>query len=512
VALWSAKLHSRLKPRTHLLLEPEDKFYGPCLKPLLEAPDSKYRLVPKSGLVWGHLESALSEHLPLQQSYKTDDPRLEEENNTLLVIANIGYHPAKAYAGFASLSMLVLNQFMSAMRSHTLFERYGLVRVLVWTGDAERRVLLPVQIHSRRKTALETEFSCSIREIASSTEPARYRREKSQDVATARTVLEKMQEAGIKTPPGRESILLSYIAEQDEANNKKRSASIGDSITRNGRKLAQFEADYAAGKFSKYNVDPDVDTSEFLDDPNLYTPEYLYLTKLRSNYKRNISMDENAHHRIREVLDLMELERKIFRAKEEGEDVEADENQLKESYQSWRDHILYGLSDTDQRSVLYILDNKLAFESEPPLLLWDRRDIEPLRVESNEFYPSKPMCLLDMQPRSLKPGLRKGRGTQDVLEFLLGNLYIQPAQSMKKGLASLWPGAYEWLVAECPSLTNPLKGGCIDLEMIRVRCMTIEMVEEMVEAWDRWPFKPTKYELVSRMGASGHEVADYEED
>ena len=37
---------------------------------------------------------------------------------------------------------------------------------------------------------------------------------------------------------------------------------------------------------------------------------------------------------------------------------------------------------------------------DPPLLMWDRRNAEPILAEDDEFYHlNKPMALLDFQPQ-----------------------------------------------------------------------------------------------------------------
>lgn len=52
--VWSSALHEVLKPRTHVLMEPDHEFFQPMLQPLLDA-DSSYKLVPKSGINWKHV-------------------------------------------------------------------------------------------------------------------------------------------------------------------------------------------------------------------------------------------------------------------------------------------------------------------------------------------------------------------------------------------------------------------------------------------------------------------------
>src|ERR1700677_3313119 len=84
--VWSSALHDFLKPRTHILMEPDHASYKPLLKPLLDAEGSTYKFIPKSGVIWSSLQEALSpELLPCQKTLDHGDSRLEEPNHTLLL-------------------------------------------------------------------------------------------------------------------------------------------------------------------------------------------------------------------------------------------------------------------------------------------------------------------------------------------------------------------------------------------------------------------------------------------
>ena len=197
--MWSSTLHNFLKPRTHILMEPDYDSYKPMLQPLLDAEDSTYKLVPKSGLSWDSLLETLSpEHLPHQEALERRDPRLEEPNNTLLLVANLGFHPKKAYRGFNSITNLVLYQLLSAARSHSLIHKYGLIRMILWVDDEAKRSVLPRNVLRRRKAAVEAELTCSdINEIASSTDFAEpIVRDDGLDLDSSRATLERMEEEG----------------------------------------------------------------------------------------------------------------------------------------------------------------------------------------------------------------------------------------------------------------------------------------------------------------------------
>src|SRR2546421_12508282 len=108
------------------------------------------------------------------------------------------------------------------------------------------------------------------------------------------------------------------------------------------------------------------------------------------------------------------------------------------------------------------------------------------------------MTLLDFQPKALSQNLRqKGNDYQyDYFEQILGNLFIQPTRNIVQALESLAPGASEALIPQCPSLSDPKVGGMRDLYKLRVRSLNAKILEELAEAWIKWPFRPTKTEMM----------------
>jgi transcription factor 1 len=445
--IWSSKLHDYLKPRNHILLEPDEVLYRPLLKPLLDSPNSKYTLIPKSGIVWRHLEEVLTKNnLPFQEPLERDDPRLEQPNNSLLVVANLGFYPRRPYRGFSSMSQLVIHQLLSSVVTNSLFQQYGRVRMLIWIGDNEASKVLPKSIMVRRKSSIEAEVTCeSIREIASSTKTnATFGRDVSLELDSVARVIGKMEKAGVKVLSHRESDALKEFKER--VSNQ---------------------------------------------------PEKLLAPKLQDL--------------INEYFSIKELQKSWFLSNDEVERAE-----LMEILTTKRDAFNDTLEDTDKISVGKItiaIDNRVATQLEPPLLLWDRREEEPLKVHPKEFYPHQGMTLLDLQPKALWPVLRKNQPENfETFEFIISQLMMMPGQPLKKGLESLAPGAFEWLVDKCPLLSDPTKGGSLDPGEIRVRMLTLDMMKQIIEAWVDWPFRPTRYELISRVGSAAYDATQTDED
>ncbi len=493
-------------------MEPEHDVYYPFLQPLLEAPDSKYKLIPNSGLVWAHLEKLLTpEYLPNQPEYKPGDPRLEERNDTLLFVANLGYHPGKKFKDFDSLTELVLYQLIGAVRAHSLIQRYGRVRMLIWVKDGDGGAYLPRNIISRRKVAMEAEVSCEyIEQVASSTKETRFgARPRELDLEIGRQVMNRMDEAGIQIPPGRESFLVDEILNpppepeavapypEDYVPKKQGPPSAAMLKLRRERRKAMKEV----GKLFGQDLEQDA-RSDYIRPLRIVDPE---VTQMRRRQEKMLS-----ETRYRSLAD------KLVKMVVECQKLDALDPAKMEIYskmvQSFQEDVK-GLAVSKWDELKHRFDNIRAVKANPPVLMWDRRRFEPLRVRPEEFYPQKEMSLLDIQPGRAWDIFKEGfPHNYDVLEFLLGKFNDQPSAPLNKGLAAMYHGAYEMFLRECPSLSDPRKGGTELHDLMGMRAMPIEMFREMLEAWARWPLKPGMYLMMRNIGAESREALVGDED
>jgi len=488
-----------------LLLEPEAKLYSPFLRPLVDAADSKYVWHEKSGIVWSHLEGLLNKtHLPFQEILPADDPRLYKPNHSLLVVANLSFYPRKTFKGFGSLAQLVVHQYVSAIRSNSLFQKYGLIRMLIWIEDQERFLLLPRHVHLRKKGSMEAAVSCShISEVASSTVPHSYfPRDISLELESTRKTLAQMEAKGITVPEGRRSVIHEYLlgiqtdAGLIDAKQSKKKWS---------EELPLLEARYAAGEFEK-NRDKTKDKSDPTVKPTVkkpadpYTPEYkrmMILRNGRNSYARRRVEREDSNKRHSELLKrLGELHGlTTMSAQRERESILKLRRKLLDE--------ITALPDANQIQFhCSSADNYRLSQTEPSGFIYDRREAEPLKVQKSDFYPAHELALIDFEPQTTWPSIRADNANYDILEYIATMFNMFPNNNVKESLTALWPGAYEWLSVECPSLLDPRKGGDPDLTLIRVRCLTSEHLKEILEAWIRWPFRPTREQIVARLSYS----------
>jgi transcription factor 1 len=502
--LWSSKLHDAIKPRSHILFEPDFKLYQPFLQPLLDKKDSKYKLIPKSGILWDNLNLVKSgDYLPNQSLLPKGDPRLEKSNDSLLFIANLGYYPPKIYQGFPSISSLMVHQLLSAVRTHSIFQEYGLVRMLIWMSDKEKKVVYPRVITHRKKFSIEAEISCeSISEIAGSDEFAsRFRREHGLDLDGAHNVLDRMTKANIETPSARMGKLQTEALYNSETSVEGGTATIHPVL----KNLNEMEARYSRREFCSY-YDEDgkpvyLDHEGGLRGPRALkrTPEYLQLLALRSRLKHINTNNDRADRFITEYESIIAEQKNLEQVDTPNAQEKKDE--LRKQLLAWKAQV-DRLPPNVEPVIWQRIDDRRAFRQDPPILLWDRREAEPLVVFEEDFFPQREMCLLDFQPKSIWPVFQgQNIANYDYFEFILSALLINPSQSVVRGLKALAPGADEWIIPRCPALTNTAKGGLTELDHLSIRTLNQEMLLEIMEAWMNWPFRPSKSEMISKMGS-----------
>ncbi|KAB5536248.1 hypothetical protein GE09DRAFT_1141893 [Coniochaeta sp. 2T2.1] len=474
--LWSRKIHDVLQPRSHILLEPDAKLYAPFLEPLTSRPN--VTILPKSGIVWGELNEVLTpKYLPhqVERNPRTSTP---ERNDTLLVIANLSFYPKRKYRGFANVAQLLLYQFVNSIRSGTLFQKYGLVRMLIWTGQEEVSGLVPRTIQRRKRLAVDGELSTEyITEIAGSDNGKghegadRFHRDHNIDLDSVRGALERMKASGTVTPPGRETTMmkeLSALTEQEQS--AICAGSIPATFDRPYRaELAELEADFAAGKFSSADLQ-----------------KHRRLIDLR--YKVNWEL--RRHKLIHDML-----------------------SNRSTTPAEWDEQIKH-LDKYLRIEFLLQRDNLHIWRQDPPVLTWDRRPFEPLVVRDKEFFPNVPGALLDIQPKPTHPLLRQiGPGTSragDMFGSILGPLMRHSIDPVGKVLESIFPGAGEGVLPNCKTVNlgeGEMPPGYPEWN---ARSLNEAQFVDILQHWMEWPFRPSFSELVARDSEDSDLVQDDE--
>ncbi|KAL5627789.1 hypothetical protein BROUX41_002537 [Berkeleyomyces rouxiae] len=228
VGIWSKALHEALKPRKHILMEPDGDFYANHLKPLTDKPT--VQMVHKHGVIWDDVYSTLK-MFPEQELVPRTGP--VERNDTLLVTLNLATYPKKKYQSYESVSALIMHQIITSVRTRTMFQKYGLVRMLLWTNDDEKRAYIPKNIYSRRRAAVDTEAAVDyIHEVVGSDDMSaearanliklrQPTRQMCLQLESGRAVAERMKKAGRVYPKDRQSEIVQQLEDNTEEVRRK---------------------------------------------------------------------------------------------------------------------------------------------------------------------------------------------------------------------------------------------------------------------------------------------------
>ncbi|KAI1661859.1 S-adenosyl-L-methionine-dependent methyltransferase [Daldinia decipiens] len=475
--LWSQKLHDFIEPRSHILMEPDAELYKPFLKPLLDQPNTT--LVPASGLVWRELNSILTpEYLPHQTI--PDAAKLSRRNDTLLVTANIAFHPQKRFLSFTSMAHLVLYQFIENIRISGLFQRYGLVRMLIWTRHDDKYGILPKVMQKRKKLALDTELCCEwVHEVCGREGPDNswYVRDSNLDESSNLATWKRMSTAKMRIPEGRSSEGLK------EARLNARSRK---NLTP-GKRIPVFKRPYK-DVLDKLETTHEIEI--FTQDSDNY--------KSMRNYRWRANWEEKKHRRMLDLIKNYDAINTLYRSgKAAPGEIEALERELQEN-----------LEDNPKgfiKEFVTYKDNLHYYRQDPPLLLWDRRPYEPMVIKPEEFFPNIECSLLDIQPKRVNPLLRQtGEGSNragDSFELILSSLMSHGTIPISQALDALMPGAADYIMPRWRTARDLRHGGVVTNVKamgLTPRLLNARQWEELIELWMEWPFRPDFYELVAR--------------
>ncbi|KAG5989161.1 hypothetical protein E4U43_004555 [Claviceps pusilla] len=469
--VWSRKLHDHLQPRKHVMMDLDAELYRPFLSDLL-AKDN-VELIPKSGLLWKDLLEMIDMHLSKQ--HKVSPEAMPVRNDTLLVTANLSTFPKRAFLGFDSLSSMVLYQFMSSIRTSTLFQRYGLVRMLIWVNDEDKRRLLPRSLNRRKKSAFEAELSCDwIHEVAGLATEVQDRnslRDEWINIESACQTLQRMKAAGLEMPPGRETSAYLRLQSEPELLGQKLAGVQPPTITRPFKlELENLEQDSTGSAES--------------------------MKRIRALQRREKTESKDALL----YLDILQEQENITKLASSKRRPTA---KFQKANLAWNARI-DNLGKNPRNEFKGIRDSYHLFRQSPPALLWDRRAYEPLSARAEDFYPNAPTALLDIQPKSMHPlFLQHGPNTSrsgDMSEVMLRFWFHHTLLPIQKAMEGLW-GGFGDLFDECPSVRDVSRGGSpmTGHGAVTVRAMNEEQWVEILQAWMNWPFRPSYTQMLGRL-------------
>ncbi|KAH0431870.1 hypothetical protein CcaCcLH18_06873 [Colletotrichum camelliae] len=488
--VWSRKLHDVLKPRQHILFEPDASLYESFLEPILARPNTK--LIRSSGLLWKELGSALA-HVENQTPRPRGPGITPERNDTLLVTANLSLFPKKRYGNFESIAGLVLFQLLNSIHTGQLFQKYGLVRMLVWTGADDYQSILPKYIQARKKIALEAEATCEW--VAPVVVPdvneqsGWYARDRWIDVDSTTATLARMAKNGMAIPQGRK--MESTKRAEPYVVDGKRYAGTGlpDIYRPYLSELEELAAEELSGQLTK--------------ESNL------------KRWKRLIALRSAARkHSVEPVMykELLDELYELGHLRQQG----VPEEEISEREHAWNEKVT-ALNKNEKIDFRLVKDNQHIFLQDPPVLLWDKRPYEPMAAKPNEFFPNVGSALLDIQPKAVHPLLREigpeSSRAGDLFELIQRSMMGASLEPVSKALERIWPGASDGILPNCPSLRDPARGGLPGSGQAELnpRMLNQEQWAELLEAFMSWPFRPRYEELIGRLTETS-ETGDEDDD
>lgn len=521
VGLFSTALSDFLQPRSHILMEPDHVAYKPFLQPLLDRPGTV--LVPESGVVWSKLSRILTpEFLPHQVPRQRGVP--PERNDTLLVIANINFSPKKKLGQFASLGNLLLYQFIKSIAPGSLFQKYGLVRMLLWCGIEEKRTLLPRTLQRRKRTAVDAELAAEyIHEIASYDEGTTrtdgvFCRDHFIDLAMGNKTLQRMRAAGIDMPPGRETDLMRTVRTMEAAGlaipepgeNPVRilRTHLDELNQMQAGDLALADKQETKTRLKELRGRTGWDTRRAKQVHSLLL-ERDEISRLRTAAKKRRAECEAAD---------VSTDAAKEKQKKDLEDLDAEDRELVARELAWNDRV-GELDNLFHDFFRLVRDNLRLVTQDPPVLLWDRRALEPLAVQKSEFFPNVPGSLLDIQPKVMHHLLREmgpnSSHAAEEFELIMSMLLrVGASQPVGDAMRTIWHGAAGGVMPNCPSLHDPERAGSglaglgSKNDEICTRVLNEKQWMELLEAWMKWEFRPSYEQLIGASESSG----DVEED
>jgi len=512
--LWSQKLHEYLQPRSHVLLEPRLDKFKEFLNPLLDAPGSKYSLVEKDPTTLQTYRDMVAEGVfPHQTVRDPEDPKAQELNNSLLVTGSLVWDPRLPGMGFDSMAKQLFMHFATAIWANDLFHAFGIVRTLLWVQHDDFSSTMAESVSNMHKANRLLEMTQNFNVVVKGTRTARKLgkgstgREPQYDIESTVRALKAARERGIELPPHRRDYIHQFATDVEEASN-------GTGVRSSEEIQTYLKYQHQAGKLATgllqegymdyYDQEkaleekyPDIDFDLLVSKDGVRGKKKMSITGHPGEKEINTAVKASANiysgrrtkMAIEKVADIGEAmynqECKIL-GMQDGPEKDAAMAELEKLNASWEQGI-EKMATNYFRAPTTEVDERLAIRAPPsPRIQWDSRPFEPLIMHAYEAWPQSHLSLISAEPIP-KPAGQSPDYPEWVHDFVFG-LYSQPSDGISEALDKMQHGLSD-IIDDCPSLKDPSRGGRLQMNHLRVRMLTVEMVHELVQAYQHWPFK-----------------------
>ncbi|KAF1946417.1 S-adenosyl-L-methionine-dependent methyltransferase [Clathrospora elynae] len=527
--LWSQKLHAYLQPRSHVLLEPRHEKFGDYLDPLLSAPGSRYALVAKDPCELATYRDMVADGVfPHQRARDSTDASAQAPNNTLLVTGSLVWDPRLPGLGFDSMAKQLFHHFAAAASTNDLFHAFGLVRTLLWVQHDDFGPMIASSINGMQKANRFLEMTHNMNVVVGPECTARKTgrgstgRDPQYEIESTVRALKAGREKGMELPPHRRDPIHDFAADiATTTNGTGRSTSAAIQEYLRSQHLAGKSATGLLQRAFTEHYEEERSIRNEYPDVNLERPGKKgqpSSARLADFYKKRASVVSLQKKKVdlEAIADIGEemykLECDILGMKD-GPEKDAAMKELEELDSRWENR-LENMVTNYAFAPLSEVDDRIAMRSPPyPRLQWDARPYEPLVMRQTEVWPANRLCLISAEPIP-KPHIQSSDWFEWVQDFVFG-LYSAPIQGIPQALDRMQHGLSD-IIEQCPSLKDPKKGGRLQMKHLRVRTLTMEMIEELVQAYKDWPFKapgsnhnkyfrnkPAAHLFVGRAGGGG---------
>ncbi|KAL4779828.1 hypothetical protein BJX76DRAFT_364933 [Aspergillus varians] len=201
----SSKVNDFLKPRRHVLIEPDLKVFKPFLEPLVKKNQS-YNLLSVDLPSVRDWQGVISKAFPEQGPSNGDRSGALAKNNTLLVLANTpGPRSLKDHFSGARWLSVFMEECLLQLGLHA----YGSVRLLASISSSDVSTILPRHISTRSRPSLLTEqVALHAFEVASMKDDTRaqwgFQKQWDMLVEGTARIEQRAAENNVITPAGRE--------------------------------------------------------------------------------------------------------------------------------------------------------------------------------------------------------------------------------------------------------------------------------------------------------------------
>ena len=154
-------------------------------------------------------------------------------------------------------------------------------------------------------------------------------------------------------------------------------------------------------------------------------------------------------------------------------------------------------------------DDYRALLREPHVLSWNNRDFEPLLCHpETDFEPHKPMTLLEITPKEEFVRRIDTNARWICFEYVTRELLHKgtwPVQSALERLLGCDADSpdYKGVIAQIPSLTDPLYGGHHDLTEVHTRGLSTDTMIDIALVYEKLPFRRDEGEMVTAIMGVG---------